>query len=433
MARNFTLANRLVRLMGVQGSGFRVESGMTHTPLQSAKHRWTPRLRFSLRLLLLSVTAFAIGFPIWYRWPYDEVESHYPERSVNVGGKWELVEDKNRPYERITTTLRRRWGSLEPEVVRRQIELMPPLDTRTISHYQRGQLHGAYQYFEKGELIKEGQYERGQREGVWVERRYGATYTVRWHRDRLDGLYERQSAAGHEQLLFKNGRVIGKAEVPQANHLLEFLESGQAKSDCEIRIAKQLQTPTELPVEFVETPLVDAVAFLQDANALPFEIDRRHLQDVQLPIAANYGGLDLYTTLALMLAPHGLACDCRYSALWITTADDARDWRDPTGVSQLIPPPGSALAEQWDRNLAFAVEAADLPLATVLDGLFKDLKMEGELDTSQISGTAIRVTAGIRGRPFRHVLGNLLYATDCRCKWEQGKLVILPPESAKSK
>src|SRR5207302_9939835 len=32
--------------------------------------RW--RLQFSLRLLLLAITAFAIGFPIWYRWPYRE-------------------------------------------------------------------------------------------------------------------------------------------------------------------------------------------------------------------------------------------------------------------------------------------------------------------------------------------------------------------------
>jgi len=31
------------------------------------------RLQFSLRLLMLALTAFAIGFPIWYRWPYQTV------------------------------------------------------------------------------------------------------------------------------------------------------------------------------------------------------------------------------------------------------------------------------------------------------------------------------------------------------------------------
>src|SRR5205809_4736 len=39
------------------------------------------RLQFSLRLLLIAFTAFAIGFPIWYRWPYQEVR----EEHIRVG------------------------------------------------------------------------------------------------------------------------------------------------------------------------------------------------------------------------------------------------------------------------------------------------------------------------------------------------------------
>ena len=35
------------------------------------------RLQFGLRMLLLGLTAFAIGFPIWYRWPFEEVEQKY--------------------------------------------------------------------------------------------------------------------------------------------------------------------------------------------------------------------------------------------------------------------------------------------------------------------------------------------------------------------
>src|SRR6478736_5135829 len=32
------------------------------------------RLQFSLKLLLIAFTAFAIGFPIWYRWPYEATD-----------------------------------------------------------------------------------------------------------------------------------------------------------------------------------------------------------------------------------------------------------------------------------------------------------------------------------------------------------------------
>src|SRR5262245_24123007 len=42
------------------------------------------RPRFSLRVLLLAVTAFAIGFPIWYRWPYEERPPFIGARDVVI-------------------------------------------------------------------------------------------------------------------------------------------------------------------------------------------------------------------------------------------------------------------------------------------------------------------------------------------------------------
>src|SRR5437867_4093189 len=43
------------------------------------------RLQFSLRLLLFAFTAFAIGFPIWYRWPYRETRE---QRDPATGKLW---------------------------------------------------------------------------------------------------------------------------------------------------------------------------------------------------------------------------------------------------------------------------------------------------------------------------------------------------------
>src|SRR4051794_22929186 len=45
---------------------------LTMASTSSVRPRPT-RLQFSLRLLLIVFTGFAIGFPIWYRWPYQEV------------------------------------------------------------------------------------------------------------------------------------------------------------------------------------------------------------------------------------------------------------------------------------------------------------------------------------------------------------------------
>jgi hypothetical protein len=62
-----------------------------------APHRWLPRPQFSLRLLLLAVTTFAIGFPIWYRWPIEEVTLEYPRISAKLGSRSVLLEGKTCP------------------------------------------------------------------------------------------------------------------------------------------------------------------------------------------------------------------------------------------------------------------------------------------------------------------------------------------------
>src|SRR5262245_11201972 len=66
------------------------------------------RLQFSLRLLLLAFTAFAIGFPIWYRWPYTEEELRYPGKRDSTG-QWKQDTTKP-PLRRIVRTFRRTWG-----------------------------------------------------------------------------------------------------------------------------------------------------------------------------------------------------------------------------------------------------------------------------------------------------------------------------------
>src|SRR5688500_10025317 len=88
----------------------------------STRRNW-PRLRpqFSLRLLLLAFTAFALGFPIWYRWPYVEVEEN--------------------PSGRITTTWRQSWGGgrVKHGQTRRDSVGSIVYSVRT---YREGVLHG---------------------------------------------------------------------------------------------------------------------------------------------------------------------------------------------------------------------------------------------------------------------------------------------------
>src|SRR5205085_5131148 len=112
------------------------------------------------------------------------------------------------------------------------------------------------------------------------------------------------------------------------------------------RIAAELQKETN--GDFVECPLKDAMMYMEDLHKIPIILDARGDFALDLPITSSCRGLDLQSALVVMTAPHGLACDYRYGALWITKADDMKDWRDPTGVADVKPPSGSQLARSWN-------------------------------------------------------------------------------------
>jgi hypothetical protein len=119
---------------------------MTTAPTN--RRSW-PRPRFSLRALLLAFTAFAVGFPIWWRWPYEEVE--IPARTPD----WTVI-----------TTWQRQWGGgrLKHGPERRA-------DGFTISTvvYCNGVRHGPFVYDDMliGAHV-EGRYENGLQHGTWT-------------------------------------------------------------------------------------------------------------------------------------------------------------------------------------------------------------------------------------------------------------------------
>jgi hypothetical protein len=150
--------------------------------------------------------------------------------------------------------------------------------------------------------------------------------------------------------------------------------------------------------------------------------------DADLPLTATLKGLDLQSVLVLLTVPHGLACDYRYGALWITKAKTVRDWRDPTGIADVKPPGGSALARAWDEPLK--VDFIETPLADAI--AYIEQKMAISIDASHVvttpNGKPISVTATLIDQPLRHVLGYVLHNSGCCCTLEGDKLVIAPSE-----
>jgi hypothetical protein len=146
-------------------------------PMETAptKRRSWLRPRFSLRAALLTFTAFAVGFPIWWRWPYEETEVY--------------IEDAgSTPVTRITSW-QRQWGGgrLKHGPER---EIIPGYAVVTFT-YKNGQWHGPHtwiplpkdgaSFVNSGEPVLSGQYFDGQRDGVWTEVIDDQKTVTTWH------------------------------------------------------------------------------------------------------------------------------------------------------------------------------------------------------------------------------------------------------------
>jgi hypothetical protein len=375
-------------------------------------------LRFSLRVLLVAFTLFAIGFPIWYRWPYEE-------------------EDKGLALERARgstnakriSTWQRQWGGGRkkhgPEWEYSNGRLY------SITTYRDGNVTGPFTryWLNHGKVASVGSHQNGVPIGTW-------------HYFNLQG---RES--GSEE--YRGGRLwrltitadgsVQQVEFDEMRHPTRIIIDGHEVEDRLARLATaghfddpqvRLQLGKHTVMEFVETPLQDAIDFLASQHGIPMVVDSEKV-DAELPITENPNGLLLSTALTLMLRSRNLDCDYRYGCLWITSAEDAENWRDPTGVADIVPPADSQLARSW--NEAVAVEAIDRPLAEALIGAVERLAVT--VDTSRISPrrdghSSYPVTVNLSGLPFKHVLGQLLYRTRCRAKLDGETLVILPPEDS---
>jgi len=381
---------------------------------QSKKRPRPWRLQFSLKLLLLTFTAFAIGFPIWYRWPYEETDS-------NQSGT----------VRRITTWQRQWGGGRKKQGWERQIQNGETIESLS---YRNGLRHGPYE----SPQIR-GQFVNDIKEGVWT----GPDRTMTYRHGKLDGPAEirlppEQSAMRRPprpdqpppskeprvvKLVFADGRLTHFNGQPAANRLFQLRET----DDMDQRTSWELGKSTS--IDLVQMPLKDTMLYLTETHSMPMVLDAKLGKNLDLPITASYRGIDLCSALLLLTAPNGLACDYRYGCIWITTAEDGNDWHDPTGVTELKPPKGSPLELAWNE-VSPAVDCVQMPLTEVLAYLKQPLAIDiGTTQIEQITADSSPplITASLRGLSFRNTLGQLLYKTHCRCRLEGERLVILPP------
>jgi hypothetical protein len=409
-----------------------------------AQRRRLPLPRFSLRMLLLAFTAVAIGFPVWYRWPYVEESDIWETGGRGVTERW-------------ATTWQRKWGGGRWKHGA-QTTYRKDGSKRYVFHYLRDELHGRYEAWEPGgELDVVGYMEHEQKSGTWTIHTNSVSTTQTWKEDQLDGPYELRWPNGRiERMVFTQGRlteVNGRpwlAPFYDSHHRRETRDESQAIDD---NLYSNLNSPTTY--EFQNVPLSSAMYAIsseqvlglpQESSSTPVLLDPR-LRNPHLPLTCRLDGLDVKTALVLLLAKHGLVADYHYGAVWVTTPELTGPWPDPTGIDQiddpvdLSDPFSTALSRElinvWEKPVDVTTTwrtptyPGEQALADVIAEAFGPLMIE--IDTSRIAPTQeepnrFPVVAYLHNIPFRHALAYLLYQAKCRCKLEGETLVILPPD-----
>ena len=403
----------------------------------AAPRRRLPLPRFSLRVLLAVFTAVAIGFPVWYRWPYEEEEAIIT-----------LAPDvSSMPVDRIVTTWQRQWGAGR---LRHGRETWYRSDgsKQRVTTYVSGLRHGRFEAWEPRRLETVGHYERDRKSGTWTTDTAALKTIETWKYDQLDGPCEFLWPDGRKEwMTFSQGHLTEVNSRPwssplyDAHHRRETRDESQAIDD---NLYSNLNSP--ITIDFQDVPLSSAMVHLgteEPAGLIPnggvgtpILLDPR-LPNPHLPLTHKLDWLDVKTALVLLLAKHGLVADYHYGTVWVTTPQLAGPWPDPTGIDKITPLEGSQLAQVWDQPVDVTttwrspVYPGEDPLADVVATAFGPLPIS--IDTSRVAPTAedpsrFPVVAYLHNIPFRHALAYLLYQAKCRCKLEGETLVILPPD-----
>lgn len=131
------------------------------------------------------------------------------------------------------------------------------------------------------------------------------------------------------ELMFVGRMLAVRHSYPDHREVAQLLDALQEPNPFMLRLEPkehaQLRKALELPVkvEFIDTPLADAAAFLSDSTGVPVVLDEAALKEqgisVDAPIVLFLEGQSLETTLRLILRPLNAEAILRDGTILITT------------------------------------------------------------------------------------------------------------------
>lgn len=391
------------------------------------RRRFAPR--FSLAAALLAMTLCAVALWYWYRVPFEVVHEATGRKEIE--------------------TVRRTWDGAVRHGTRRiwiedKLVFIENDGTRRISS--------------KDKLFFIENYRDGIPHGKWE-----------W----LDG-----NGKAYLSAQFKRGRLVSFEASPECDQrLARHLAEGTIKDP---QLIMKLIEPTRL--SFEGTPLNDGMQVLMDAHGLIMnyqslrkpagyvEFGRKGeivkiemltdryqqmmatpaaskrvvslasmsrgkgspdsklvIRQFDMPVTCDLTEVPLIVGLGTMLQPHDLVCDYRYGQLWIDGRESAANWKDPTGVTSIVPRAGSSLAIAWELPNKF--EFIQTLFGDVCAAIEQSHNVK--LDLSHMPDHLVQsgykelpVTCYLGGLPFKHSFATLLEGIDCQARLDGETIVI---------
>jgi len=258
-------------------------------------------------MLLISLTAFAIGFPVWYRWPYSEEVLQYPETKGR--------RDESRPsVGRAVVSWQRQWGGgrLQHGVTafyREDGTIAYALD------YRRGKKHGRQEWYREDESL--GRVEE-YADGTQIRiTKYSWDDAIDYRAETV-GRFLHGKAVQHLRdgpvvvWQFDHGRVVARNNEPIPSGLFDALAAGRVEK----RLAERLRLVTPDPV-YAATPK-EELEQLAEFCGVPLVIENAEtLEWIEPQFSPR--GIDYPSALVMKARALGRQCDYRDNRVWITS------------------------------------------------------------------------------------------------------------------
>ena len=265
-------------------------------------------VRFSLRLLLAALTAFAIGFPIWYRWPYTETVFWYPE----VDGQ---PDESKPPRGWSEVPWQRQWGGgrLMHGVIKWYGADGTMLAT---SAYRHGKRHGRHESFgEDGSLQSMDEHADGTRIRITTYRGDGSiSYRAEMEGRFLHGKAEQHVRDGPVVVWqFDHGRVVSRNGEPIHSRLFDALSAGMVEK----RLAERLRLISADSVH-AATPQ-GQLEELAELGGVPLVIEHPEALEWIEPQFVPIFGIDMPSALEMKARALGRQCEYFDGKVWVTS------------------------------------------------------------------------------------------------------------------